>query len=204
MRPAATPQLAVTERVVAEVALGGDTAVLTDRRVIIAGRRVEESLPLAHIALLRVRFEQPTRLFVFGAIFIVAAVIVFAIASPVRTFLIEQGHALEPAARQERANAEGGQGLAQAMQRLVSGLASAARALPVAGWLLLAAGVAEIAFGVIGRTVVTVATAGGEVSFAKRGNNRLLRDFIAEVGRRLPGSQAYDSPTVPMQGTGQG
>ena len=74
------------------------------------------------------------------------------------------------------------------MQRLVGVAAALARALPVLGWLLLVAAAAKIALGIIGRTVVTLATSGGEVEFAKRGHDRALADFIAEVGRQLPGA----------------
>lgn len=196
MRPA-HPQLAATEQVVAEAAFGGDTAVLTDRRVVVAGHHSEQSLPLAHIALLRVRFERKAGEFAFGAVLVVAAFILFAVASPVRTFLIEQGAALEPAASQERASADANQGLARAMQRLLSGPASVARAIPFAGWLALAAGIAEMALGAIGHTVVTVGAGGSEVAFAKRGNDRMLREFVAEVGRRLPGPVRSERATAP-------
>ncbi len=196
MRPA-PPRLAATEHVVAEAAFGSDTAVLTDRRVVVAGRHGEQSLPLAHIALLRVRFERKPGEVVFGTVLVVAAFILLAVASPVRTFLIAQGAALEAAASQERAGADASPGLAQGMQRLVSALASLARAIPFAGWLALAAGIAEMALGAIGHTVMTVGAGGSEVAFATRGNDRSLRAFVAEVGRRLPGPARSEWTTAP-------
>jgi hypothetical protein len=181
------PQLGAGERAIVDVRLGADTAVLTDRRVVVAGHSFEESLPLPQISLVRVRFERIAGDFVFAAGAILVALCLFAVASPVRSFLVGQAAALEPAAQAERDNAEGHE-LAQGMQRLVGAAASLARALPALGWLLLLAAAAKIALGVFGRTVVTLAASGGEIEFAKRGHDRALADFIAEVGRHLPGA----------------
>jgi hypothetical protein len=34
---------------------------------------------------------------------------------------------------------------------------------------------------------VTIAAGGAEVAFSRRGSSRPLQDFVAEVGRQLPG-----------------
>lgn len=180
------PQLGAGERAITDVRLGGDTAVLTDRRVVVAGHNFEQSLPLAHIALVRVRFERIVGDMIFAAVAILAAAVLFAVASPARTFLLNQTVSLEPAAQAERENAEGN-AIAQGMQRLVGVAAAVAGALPLFGWLLILAAAAKIALAILGRTVVTVAASGGEIEFAKRGRDRALHDFIAEVGRQLPG-----------------
>lgn len=205
MRPAVYPTLSTTERVVAEVSLGADTAMLTDRRVIVAGRGFEQSLPLGHIALVQVRYERPVRSFVIGVVLVLAAAFLFAIATPVRTFLGASSAALESVASEERASPSG-QGLATRMQRALTGLSTAAIVLPILGWVALVGGIAQIIFGAIGRTIATLAAGGSEVTFAKRGNNRALQDFVAEVGRQLPGREPTDSmlaPTVPMPGPGR-
>ncbi len=181
------PQLGTGERAITDVRLGADTAVLTDRRVVVAGRSFEQSLPLAHISMVRVRFERIARDLIFAAVAILVAMILFAVASPVRAFLVGQAAALGPAAQAERDGGEGHE-LAQGMQRLVGAGASLARLLPLLGWLLLLAAAAKIALGIFGRTVVTLAASGGEIEFAKRGHDRALHDFIAEVGRALPGA----------------
>jgi hypothetical protein len=226
MGPVPPPRLAPGERVVTEVALGrGDTAVLTDRRVLVVGRNFERSLPLAHLALVHVRFERIVGEIVAGGIAIVLALILFAVASPVRTFFLNQALSLESAAAQERASAsasagEGqepappaqGQGLAQGLQKLMGGLAAAARAIPLVGWLLLAFAAAKIAFGIFGRTVVVFTAGGSELTFRRRGRDRLLREFITEVGGHLPGPArpgaplgpaAAPPPTVPPSGPGR-
>ena len=218
------PQLAPGERLVTEVALGrGDTAVLTDRRVLVVGRNFERSLPLAHLALVHVRFERIVGEIVAGTVAILVALIFFAVASPVRTFFLNQVLSLEPAAAQERAGANAGEGqepgpsqapgLAQGLQKLMSGLAAAARAIPLLAWLLLAFAAAKIALGILGRTVVVFTAGGSELTFARRGRDRLLREFISEVGGHLPGparpgaplgpAAAAPIPAVPPSGPGR-
>jgi hypothetical protein len=181
------PELGAGERAIIDVRLGADTAVLTDRRVVVAGHGCEESLPLAHISLVRVRFERIAGDMIVAAVAILVALCLFAVAGPARSFLVGQAAALEPAAQAERDNAEGHE-IAQGMQRLVGAAAAIARALPALGWLLLLVAAAKIALGIFGRTVVTVAASGGEIEFAKRGRDRALHHFIAEVGRQLPGA----------------
>lgn len=187
---AAQPDLAPGEQALAETPLGRDVAMLTDRRVIVAGPALEQSVPLAHIALVRVRFERKAGAIVGGAILVAVALLLFGVASPLRTLLLNQGVALEPAAAQERAIAtqEGsaGGGLASGMQRILGVAARLAGAFPALGWVLLILGVVRIVLGAIGRTVVTIAGGGAEVEFSRFGNSLALREFVAEVGRRLP------------------
>jgi hypothetical protein len=182
---AAYPQLGPGEQVLAETPLGGGTAVLTDRRLVVAGRGHEQSLALVHIAAVRVRFERAVGAIVVGVLLIAAATFLFSITSPLRTLIFNQSVGLEAAASQERA-AEGAGGIAVAVQRVLEFSARVVGAFPVAAWLLLAVGVARIVLGAIGRTVMTVGAGGLEVEFARRGNSRPLQDFVAEVGRRLP------------------
>lgn len=188
MATAPYPELGPGEQVLAETPLGGATAVLTDRRLVVAGRGLEQSLPLVHIAVVRVRFERAFGAIALGAALLVAALLLFSITSPLRTLILNQSVGLEPAASQERAtNPDGAGGIAVAVQRVLEGAAGVVVVFPVAGWLLLLAGLARIVLGAIGRTVVTVAAGGAEVEFSKRGNSRALQDFVAEVGRQLPG-----------------
>ena len=205
------PQLGAGERAILDVRLGADTAVLTDRRVVVAGRNFEQSLPLAHISLVRVRFERIAGDMIFAAAAILVALILFAVASPARSFLVGQAASLESAAQAERDGGEGHE-LAQGMQRLVGAAAAFARALPVLGWLLLLVAAAKIALGIFGRTVVVFTAGGSELTFRRRGRDRLLREFITEVGGHLPGPArpgaplgpaAALPPTVPPSGPGR-
>lgn len=180
------PQLGPGEQVLAETPLGGGTAVLTDRRLVVAGAGHEQSLALAHIAAVRVRFERAVGAIVLGVGLIAAAAVLFSITSPLRTLIFNQSVGLEAAASQERA-AEGAGGIAVAVQKVLEFSARIVGVFPVVAWLLLAIGLARIVLGAIGRTVMTVGAGGIEADFARRGNSRALQDFVAEVGRRLPG-----------------
>ena len=92
---------------ITDVRFGADTAVLTDRRVVVTGRNFEQSLPLAHISLVRVRFERIAGDLVFAAVAVLAALVLFAVAPPMRAFLAGQAASLEPAAQAERDGGEG-------------------------------------------------------------------------------------------------
>lgn len=206
--PAPPPRLAAGERLLIEAPLGrGDTAALTDRRVLVVGRNFERSLPLAHLALAHVRFERIVGELVTGTVAIVIALLLFAVASPVRAFFLNQAHSLETAAAQERtsaAAAEGQEGtpgqapgLAQGLQRMMSAFAAAARLLPLLGWLLLAFAAAKIALGIYGRTVVVFTAGGSELTFTRRGRDHALRAFVTEVGGLLPGPGRHGTLLAP-------
>ena len=180
------PVLAAGETALAEHPLGGATAVLTDRRLVVAGRSHEESLPLAQVSCVRVRFERLARAVGLGIALLAAAAVLFATAGPLRTLLHDQSVALEPAANEERAGGAHGGGIAAGMQRILGALAAIVRYFPLVGWLLVAAGAAQIALGVVGRTVVTVTAGGAEIELEQRGDRALLRAFAAEIGRQLP------------------
>lgn len=188
MAAAPYPQLAPGEQVLAEAPLGGGTAVLTGRRLVIAGRAGEESVALAHIATVRVRYERAFGAIAVGAVLIAFALILFSVTSPLRTLILNQSVGLQPAATQERAaNPDGAGGIAVAVQTVLETAAGVVGAFPVVAWLLLLVGLARIALGAIGQTVVTIAAGGAEVAFSRRGSSQPLQDFVAEVGRQLPG-----------------
>ena len=181
------PQLAGAERVLAEAPLGDETAVLTDRRLVVGGAGGERSFALGQIAMVRAHFERSRRDIVRGGVLLAVAVILFLVAGPGRTFLLNMGTSLEPTARQEQ-TVEGG-GLASAVrlvQRGLDAVAAVVGALPLLAVLLLIVGGVRIAFGVIGRTVVTICAGVGEFELARRGRRPELEEFAREVGQRLP------------------
>ncbi len=185
------PHLTGNERVIAEAQLAGETAVLTDRRLVIGDGTDEQSFALGQIAVVRTRFERSAGEIVRGAIFFVVAMILIAVSTPARTFLLNYGTKLESTSQREQA-AEGG-GLAGAISAVQQGLnllADIAGALPILGWLLILLGLARIALGVLGRTLVTIFAGGGEFEFYRRGQRRELADFAREVGKHLPGQRA--------------
>lgn len=188
MLPAARPpypQLDPGERTLAEVTSRGETAVLTHKRLVIAGRHGESSTALAHIATLRVRYERLPRAIAAGFVLAVVAAMLFAAASPVRTFLLQQSASLEANGRQEQG--QGGEaGLAPALSRIAGALADAARIIAPLAWLALAGALFNLGRGLLGRTVVTVFAGGGELELVRAGRSRPIEEFIREVGRQLP------------------
>jgi hypothetical protein len=181
------PELDANERALAEVTSRGETAVLTQSRLVIAGRDGESSTALAHIASLRVRFERLPRAIVSGLVLACIAALLFAVSGPTRAFLLAQGASIEASARQDAAKvAEGEGGVAPALARGAHALARAAQVIPWVGALLLALGLVNLARGVLGRTVVTVHAGGGELELVRLGRSRPIEAFVKEVGRHLP------------------
>jgi hypothetical protein len=185
------PHLTGNERVVAEARLAGETAVLTDRRLVVGDGADEQSFALGQIAVVRTRFERSIREIVRGIIFILVAIVLIAVSTPARTFLLNYGTKLESTIQREQA-AEGGglSGAIRAVQQGLNLLADIAGALPILGWLLILIGLARIALGALGRTLVTIFAGGGEFEFYRRGWRRELADFASEVGKHLPGPRA--------------
>jgi hypothetical protein len=182
------PHLSGGERVLAEAPLGGETAVLTDRRLVIGDGADEQSFALGQIAVVRTRFERSLREIARGAIYIVVAMLLIAVSTPARTFLLNYGTKLESTIQREQAVEGGGlSGAISAVQQGLNLLAAIAGALPILGWLLILLGLARIAIGVLGRTVVTIFAGGGEFAFDRIGRRRELTEFAREVGKHLPG-----------------
>lgn len=185
------PHLTGNERVISEAPLGGETAVLTDRRVVVGDGTDEQSFALGQIAVIRTRFERSIREIVRGAVFIVVAMFLIAASTPARTFLLNYGTRLETTIQREQAVEGGGlAGAIGAVQQGLNLLADVAGALPILGWLLILLGLVRIVLGMFGRTVVTIFAGSGEFEFFRRGRRRELADFAREVGKHLPGPRA--------------
>jgi hypothetical protein len=187
-RPEDYPQLDTGEKIVAEAALGRDLAVLTNRRLVVSGRNVEQSLPLANIGLVRVRFERSLRAIVVGAAFLLAAIVLAALVGPVRGAINGQIASMEAAPRAEQSQAEPGAlpPATQVIGTLLRGLLAIAGLMSPAALVLGLLGLARLALGVLGETTVSVSAGGAELVYSKWGRDTALRDFVAELGRHLP------------------
>jgi hypothetical protein len=185
------PQLDPGERTLAEVASRGETAVLTHRRLVIAGRDGESSTALAHIASLRVRFERLPRAIFSGLMLLAVASILYGISGPVRGFLVAQGAALEAAPRAEATQgAADDTSLSHMLGRIAGSAARAMRAVPWFAALLALFGVVNLVRGLLGRTIVSVYAGGGELELVRLGRSRPIEAFVQEVGRHLPAPTA--------------
>ena len=187
-RPAEYPQLDTGEKVIAETPIGRDLAVLTNRRLVVSGRDLEQSLSLANIGLVRVRFERSVRAIVAGALLLLAAIVLASLAGPVRGAINGQLASMEAAPRAEQSQADPG-GLPPATQvigTLLRGLLAIARLMSPAALILGLLGLARLALGLLGETKVNVSAGGAELVYSKWGRDPALRDFVAQVGRNLP------------------
>jgi len=185
------PHLTGSERVIAEAPLWGETAVLTDRRLVVGDGADEQSFALGQIAVVRSRFERSIREIVRGVVFMFVAMLLIAVSTPARTFLLNYGTRLETTIQREQAVEGGGlSGAIAAVQQGLNLLADIAGALPVLGWLLILLGLGRIALGAFGRTVLTIYAGSGEFEFYRRGRRRELADFAREIGKHLPGARA--------------
>lgn len=189
-RPAAYPQLDTGERVIAETPLGRDLAVLTDRRLVVSGPNLEQSLALGNIGLVRVRFERSVRAIVVGAALLLAAIVLASLVGPVRGAIQGQIVALEAAPRTGEAQAEPGAlpPATQVIGTLLRGLLAFVGLISPAALILGILGLARLALGLLGETRVNVSAGGAELVYSKWGRDAALRDFVVEVGRNLPES----------------
>jgi|APFre7841882724_1041349.scaffolds.fasta_scaffold24870_3 hypothetical protein len=175
---AAQPQLGPDEKVLAEAPLGADVALLTDRRLIVAGRNFENSFALAQVGLVRSAFRRSSREVAIGTAILLAGLLLLAIAGPLKTMLAAQITSFD-AAGAESAGAT----LAASLLR---GARTVVGYLPLAGFALGAIGLVRAAIGVLGQTTVSVHAGGGELQYSRRGRDRALEEFVREVAKALP------------------
>jgi hypothetical protein len=142
--------------------------------------------------MVQAHFERAAGEIVRGVVFILIAALLVAVASPSRTMLLNLGTRLEPTVQREQTVEEGG-GLAGAVRVVqvgLDGLAAVAGVLPLFALVLLVIGGVRIAFGVVGRTVVTIHAGGGAFEISRRGRRPALEEFARELGQRLPAPRA--------------
>jgi hypothetical protein len=155
----------------------GARLVLHANRLAHEGADAMETVPLAQLAAVRVAFERDPRKLNRAVALLIAALFLALIAAPLQGWIGAAASKLGDPARRESLdavlvgvfNALGG--FASLLPALAAALAAAAAALLVYFWL--------------GTTVLTLAYAATERSFAVRGRNRSLFDFAHAVAGQL-------------------
>ena len=175
-------ELAENEKVLGETPFGigpmAGTATLTERRVVLAARDYEETIPLRAITSVRCAFSRDFSAAVWGAL-ILALALAFAVTYK----------SMETAAN----------GVALALEKRVTEKQPAAEAyghyfdispawvwllmLPVMGW-----GAVKLGAGLLGTTALSLSTASETVGRSRPGRQRELMEFAEEVGRRTAAS----------------
>jgi len=134
-----------------------------------------ETLPLATVASVRVSFERDARRFGWGIVLVALALLMFAVSAPLAGL----------AGRAASEVASGTSGVAAALGTLFRIVEAVAHVLPGVGAAAVLGGLALVALGWYGTTILTLTFAGGERVFPSRGRTTMLLDFAESVSEKL-------------------
>jgi hypothetical protein len=170
-------QLARDEQTLVEAPFGlgpfGGTATLTTRRIVIAAKDAEQSIPLSALTSVRAAFARNPGGAFWGAV-LLACALAFAIGyRPLETAVNSLGMVLE-----KRMNDKAPEGEAYGRFLYVPAGVVWLLMLPLIGW-----GGYKLADGLIGETELVLSTASGDLRRSGRGRREELLDFGAEAGR---------------------
>jgi UbiA prenyltransferase family len=155
----------------------GSRLTLFANRLVHKGASALETMPLAHLAAVRVAFERDARKLNWAIALLVAAFLCAAIASPLQHWFGALGARLGASGRSESLDA--------LVASVLAGLQTMAGLLP---WLaaLLAAGAAALgALFALGTTRLTLSFAAVQRGFEVRGRSRFLLEFAETVSEQL-------------------
>ena len=162
---------------VASGAQRGARFTLYSNRVVLAGAGATETVPLAHLASVRIAFERDARKLAWAIALVIAALALGALSAPLDAWM--QG-------LQARVSASGtGDSLESVLAACFSAIAHLARLFAPAAWLLGAGAAALLVFYGLGRTTLTLAFAATERACAVRGRDRRLEDFAELLADQL-------------------
>jgi hypothetical protein len=175
-------QLADNERLVLEAPFGigamGGTATLTDRRVVLAARDFEESIPLRAITSVRCAFSRDFAAAAWGALLLALALAFGAGYKTMETAANGVALAIEKRVTEKQPSGEAYGHYVDVSAALIWVLM-----LPLIGL-----GAAKLGAGLVGETALTLSTASESVDRASYGRRRELMEFGEEVGRRTGAS----------------
>lgn len=172
-----TPENPLAEFDISSGAQRGSRLTLHANRLSHEGGDSMEAVPLAHLAAVRVAFERDPRKLNWAAGLLLVALVFAAISGPLQGWFTATASKVGDPSRREPLDAMLSGvfhtlgGIASLLPGVVAALAAAAAALLVYFWL--------------GATVLTLAFAATERSYAVRGRNRLLMDFAQVVADQL-------------------
>jgi len=156
--------------------LAGSHLSLFPARLVHRGADYSETMPLARMSAVRIGFERDASRITWGSVLLVVALVLFAASWPLRMLVASilgevaaqpQGGAFLPAA-------------VRVLDLCVAMLPAASAAIGI--W-----GIARIALGWIGETVLTIVIAPAERVYATRGRDPVLHEFAESVAARIAG-----------------
>ena len=154
--------------------LRGTQLALYAARLLHQGAGQMESITLSAVAAVRVGFERDYARIAWGAVLLLAALLLFLAAGPL------SGLAADAAAEITGRNA-----VAQLLRGTLHALGAAASMLPAAGVAALLGGGALAAFGWIGMTILVLSLPAAERAYSVRGQSRMLVDFAELLAERV-------------------
>lgn len=162
---------------VASGAQRGARFTLYANRLVLAGAGAMETVPLAHLASVRIAFERDARKIAWAIALALAAIALGAVSAPLDAWM--QGLQAKLAAGST------GESLESVLAACFSAIAHLARLFVPAAWLLGAGAAALLVIFWIGRTTLTLAFAATERACAVRGRDRRLEDFAELLADQL-------------------
>lgn len=155
----------------------GARFALYANRLVFTGADAMETVPLAHLASVRVAFERDARKRNWAIALLLAALVLAALSGPLASWM---------QALQARVSASGtGESLESVLLACFSAIGHLARLFVPVAWVLAAGALALLVFFWLGRTTLTLAFAATERVCAVRGRDRRLEDFAELLGERL-------------------
>jgi len=180
MSSAESPDTPLAEFEFASGAHSGAQLTLYPNRIVLQGPGAMETVPLSHLASVRVAFEREPRKLNWAIALALVALVLASVSGPL------QGLANAAAAEvveHAKTNAGGGiPGVLIATFRALGGLAAL---MPAAAAALGACAAALAAFYWLGLTTLTLSFGATERVYAVRGRDRVLQEFAESVGREL-------------------
>ena len=136
-----------------------------------------EAVPLAQLAAVGVAFERDSRKLNWAIALLLVALFLATISGPLKSWIASMASKVGDPARRESLDAM--------LYGVFNALGGFANILPGTAAALAVAAVALLVFFWLGATVLTLAFAATERSYAVRGRNRLLMDFAHVVAEQL-------------------
>ncbi len=172
-----TPETPIAEFEISSGAQRGSRLTLYANRLAHQGGDSMEAVPLAQLAAVGVAFERDPRKLNWAIGLLLAALVLAAISGPLQSWIASVASKVGDPARRESLDA-----MLSGVFNVLAGLASL---LPGIAAALAVAATALLVFFWLGATVLTLAFAATERSYAVRGRNRLLIDFAHVVAEQL-------------------
>ncbi|MEK6245607.1 MAG: hypothetical protein AABM33_14055 [Pseudomonadota bacterium] len=155
----------------------GSRLTLYANRLVHQGGDVMEAVPLAQLAAVGVAFERDHRKLNWAVALLVLALILASISGPLQSWIAASVAQVGDPVRRESLDA--------VLLGVFKALGGFARILPGLAAALAAVAAALLVFFWLGATVLTLAFAAAERSYAVRGRNRFLVEFALTVADQL-------------------